>query len=143
MGAPYEVTKELIERFNVHIVAQGRTSLQETACGDADPFAVPKRMGIYRLVSVSIVRCLCKNELIANLQVDSGNDMTTSMIIDRIISNRLQFESRNKAKECKERAAFDALQNLKANGGSTADVVSIDAQVSSRDDLSRFENTGI
>jgi len=112
MGAPHEVSKDLMECFNIHVVVQGRTSVTESKSLAKDPFAVPKQMGLYKLI-------------------DSGNEMTTSMIIERIINNRLQFESRNTEKETKERAAFVAVQALKnaAGGGSgTTAVVSINAK---------------
>lgn len=35
--------------------------------------------------------------------VDSGSDITTDSIIQRIIENRLRFRARNDAKEAKER----------------------------------------
>lgn len=62
------------------------------------------------------------------VEIDSANEMTTELIIDRIIQNRykinsylifllnllsLQFESRNRKKERKEVAAFKALQRMK------------------------------
>eukprot|EP00058_Branchiostoma_floridae_P009842 XP_002595330.1 hypothetical protein BRAFLDRAFT_87567 [Branchiostoma floridae] len=49
-------------------------------------------------------------------QIDSGNDMTTTKIIERIIRNRLHFEARNKAKEEKEMRAFEALQKQVKSG---------------------------
>ncbi|KAK0397361.1 hypothetical protein QR680_002099 [Steinernema hermaphroditum] len=96
IGAPYEVTKELIDRFRVQVVVQGsRTAHHETIDG-IDPYALAKKLGIYRTV-------------------DSGNDMTTEKIIDRIIDHRRTYESRNRNKERKELAAYKALMSKKAS----------------------------
>lgn len=53
------------------------------------------------------------------LQVlNSGNDMTTEDIVQRIIRHRLDYEDRNSRKEQKEMAVVKALQNehAKQNG---------------------------
>lgn len=44
IGAPYCVTKELMDHFNVSVVCHGQTHvpLEE---GVLDPYAVPKKMG--------------------------------------------------------------------------------------------------
>uniref|UniRef100_A0A1I7ZET6 ethanolamine-phosphate cytidylyltransferase n=1 Tax=Steinernema glaseri TaxID=37863 RepID=A0A1I7ZET6_9BILA len=111
IGAPYEVTKELIDRFRVQVVVQGsRTDHHDTIDG-VDPYALPKKLGIYKTV-------------------DSGNDMTTDKIIDRIIDHRRAYESRNRNKERKEIAAYKALMTKKAselNGKSaTSEVICIE-----------------
>lgn len=49
----------------------------------------PKRRGIFR-------------------QIDSGNDLTTDLIVQRIIKNRLEYEARNQKKEAKELAFLEA-----------------------------------
>ncbi|CAJ0608725.1 unnamed protein product [Cylicocyclus nassatus] len=96
IGAPYCVTDDIIDRFNISIVCQGSRVPHHDRSGN-DPFEAPKRRGIYR-------------------EVDSGSDMTTEKIIERIIEHRLEFERRNRAKEKKEEAAFAALQKLDSNG---------------------------
>lgn len=50
--------------------------------------------------------------------LNSGNDMTTEDIVQRIIRHRLDYEDRNSRKEQKETAALKALQNehVKQNG---------------------------
>lgn len=62
--------------------------------GKLDPYAVPKTKEIFTAI-------------------DSGNDMTTERIVERIINHRLEYERRNKAKEKKEVEAFEALQRAK------------------------------
>uniref|UniRef100_A0A914DZK1 ethanolamine-phosphate cytidylyltransferase n=1 Tax=Acrobeloides nanus TaxID=290746 RepID=A0A914DZK1_9BILA len=95
IGAPYAVTKDLIDRFRIDLVAQGARGDHMPDENELDPYELPKHMGIFKIV-------------------DSENDMTTGAIIERIIAHRQKFENRNKAKEKKEVAAFKALQKLKA-----------------------------
>ncbi|KAI6222414.1 CTP:phosphoethanolamine cytidylyltransferase [Aphelenchoides fujianensis] len=100
IGAPIALTQEMIERFGIQIAVNG------VAGGHADPdcdhederFTLAKELGIYR-------------------QVDSGSEMTTEKIIDRILENRRIYESRNKKKERKEAAAFKALQSMNEKNG--------------------------
>lgn len=68
IGAPYEVTKDLMEHFDVSIVCHGQTPIMP--CEDGlDPYAEPKRQNKFKLL-------------------DSGNDMTTEKIVERIIRHR-------------------------------------------------------
>ncbi|XP_001988302.2 ethanolamine-phosphate cytidylyltransferase isoform X2 [Drosophila grimshawi] len=93
IGAPYCVTEDLVDHFKIDIVCHGRTPIA-LENGKIDPYAVPKTRAIFELL-------------------DSGNDMTTERIVERIISHRLEYERRNKAKEKKEIEAFEALQRQK------------------------------
>lgn len=68
IGAPYEVTKELMEHFNVSVVCHGKTLIVPCENG-ADPYAEPKRQNKFKLL-------------------DSGNTMTTEKIVERIILHR-------------------------------------------------------
>lgn len=68
IGAPYEVTRELMEHFNVSIVCHGQTPIMPCEDG-SDPYAEPKRQNKFKLL-------------------DSGNDMTTEKIVERIILHR-------------------------------------------------------
>lgn len=71
IGAPIQLTKEMVERFGISLVVNG------VATGHSDPevnhederFGIAKELGIYR-------------------EIDSKSDMTTEKIIDRIIENR-------------------------------------------------------
>ncbi|XP_044528106.1 ethanolamine-phosphate cytidylyltransferase isoform X4 [Gracilinanus agilis] len=56
-----------------------------------DHFKEPKRRGIFH-------------------QIDSGNDLTTDLIVQRIIKNRLEYEARNQKKEARELAALEAIK---------------------------------
>ncbi|WAR20702.1 PCY2-like protein [Mya arenaria] len=68
IGAPYTVTKDLMEHFKC-----------------------PRSLGKFQ-------------------QIESDNDMTTQVIIDRIIENRLLYEKRNKEKAQKENKIYESLQ---------------------------------
>lgn len=93
IGAPYCVNEDLLDHFKVDVVCHGQTPIT-LENGKLDPYAVPKTRGIFNLI-------------------DSGNDMTTERIVERIINHRLEYERRNKAKEKKEVEAFEALQRVK------------------------------
>jgi len=84
IGAPYKLNKDMIEG-KIHVVVHG-------TCVDArdgenkpneDPYEIAKQLGLYKTI-------------------DSPNNITSSTIIDRIISNRMSYEARNKKKEEKE-----------------------------------------
>lgn len=77
-----------MSHFNVDVVIHGRSQISNNF---PDPYAVPKEMGKF-------------------LVVDSGNDMTTDKIVQRIIINRLEYEKRNTKKEAKELALFESMQ---------------------------------
>ncbi|XP_011153206.1 ethanolamine-phosphate cytidylyltransferase isoform X1 [Harpegnathos saltator] len=95
IGAPYEVTRNLMEHFNVSVVCHGQTPIMPCEDG-SDPYAEPKRQNKFKLL-------------------DSGNDMTTEKIVERIILHRLEYENRNIRKEKKELAAYEALMKSKKN----------------------------
>uniref|UniRef100_A0A1Q3FLN4 ethanolamine-phosphate cytidylyltransferase n=1 Tax=Culex tarsalis TaxID=7177 RepID=A0A1Q3FLN4_CULTA len=93
IGAPYSVTKDLMEHFNVDLVCHGQTAIAPDV-GNLDPYAVPKQMGKFMLI-------------------DSGNPITTEDIVERIIRHRLEYEARNVKKEKKEIEVFEAMQRVK------------------------------
>ncbi|KAL0993469.1 hypothetical protein UPYG_G00108400 [Umbra pygmaea] len=90
IGAPYAVTKELLEHFKVDLVCHGKTEVHPDKDG-SDPYAEPMRRGILQTV-------------------DSLNSLTTDDIVQRIIKNRLLFEARNQKKEAKEMALIQAMK---------------------------------
>jgi ethanolamine-phosphate cytidylyltransferase len=113
IGAPYGVTRELVDRFHIQIVAQGTRISHHSTIDDIDPYVVAKEMGIYQ-------------------SVDSGNDMTTDKIIERIIDHRRIYETRNRKKEKKEVAAFEALKKMQQKGQltlNTTDIIRIEENV--------------
>uniref|UniRef100_A0AAY4C0F3 ethanolamine-phosphate cytidylyltransferase n=1 Tax=Denticeps clupeoides TaxID=299321 RepID=A0AAY4C0F3_9TELE len=91
IGAPYTITKDLLDHFKVDLVCHGKTEVFPDR-GGYDPYAVPKKKGIFRTV-------------------DSGNSLTTDNIVQRIIKNRLLYEARNQKKEAKELAVIQAIKS--------------------------------
>ncbi|XP_074177010.1 ethanolamine-phosphate cytidylyltransferase isoform X2 [Rhinolophus sinicus] len=90
IGAPYSVTAELLDHFKVDLVCHGKTEIVPDKDG-SDPYQEPKRRGIF-------------------CQIDSGSDLTTDLIVQRIIKNRLEYEARNQKKEAKELAFLEAMR---------------------------------
>ncbi|XP_068585049.1 ethanolamine-phosphate cytidylyltransferase [Cebidichthys violaceus] len=90
IGAPYAVGKDLLDHFKVDLVCHGKTEVIPDK-DTSDPYAEPKKRGIFRTI-------------------DSGNNLTTDDIVQRIIENRLQFEARNQKKEAKEMAVIEAMK---------------------------------
>nr|XP_045014478.1 ethanolamine-phosphate cytidylyltransferase isoform X3 [Jaculus jaculus] len=88
IGAPYAVTADLLSHFKVDLVCHGKTEIVPDRDG-SDPYQEPKRRGIF-------------------CQIDSGSDLTTDLIVQRIIKNRLEYEARNQKKEAKELAFLEA-----------------------------------
>lgn len=82
IGAPYTVTKDLMDHFKVDVVVHGGSPVSLDEEGD-DPYDYPRSIGKFVIVN-------------------SGNEMTTEKIVQRIIKNRLEFEARNLKKEKKE-----------------------------------------
>jgi ethanolamine-phosphate cytidylyltransferase len=82
IGAPYTVTEFMLDSLKINFVVQGQTPVNPDEHGN-DPYEVPQKRGIYRTV-------------------DSGNILTTDVIMRRIIQNRLEFARRNSVKEEKE-----------------------------------------
>ncbi|XP_023257412.1 ethanolamine-phosphate cytidylyltransferase-like [Seriola lalandi dorsalis] len=76
--------------LQVDLVCHGKTEVFSDKDG-SDPYAEPKKRGIFRTI-------------------DSGNNLTTDDIVQRIIENRLQFEARNQKKEAKEMAVIEAMK---------------------------------
>uniref|UniRef100_A0A672Q9K7 ethanolamine-phosphate cytidylyltransferase n=1 Tax=Sinocyclocheilus grahami TaxID=75366 RepID=A0A672Q9K7_SINGR len=92
IGAPYAVGKDLLDHFKVDLVCHGKTEVFPDTDG-TDPYAEPKKRGIFRIL-------------------DSGNNLASDDIVQRIIENRLQFEARNQKKEAKEMAVIEALKQF-------------------------------
>ncbi|KAI5097533.1 ethanolamine-phosphate cytidylyltransferase [Silurus meridionalis] len=90
IGAPYTVSKDLLDHFKVDLVCHGKTEVFPDKDG-SDPYAEPRNKEILRIV-------------------DSGNTLTTDDIVQRIIKNRLLFEARNQKKEEKEMAVIEAMK---------------------------------
>lgn len=94
IGAPYYVSAEMLDHFHVDFVCHGNTPIAADSDG-RDPYAEPKRRNIFRVV-------------------DSGNDMTTQKIVDRIIEHRVQYEYRNTKKQAKDLSSYRLFMQMKS-----------------------------
>jgi ethanolamine-phosphate cytidylyltransferase len=68
IGAPYSVTKEMMEHFNVSVVCHGSTRVSPDL-GGQDPYQEAKVQGKF-------------------VVVDSGNSLTTELLVERILARR-------------------------------------------------------
>ena len=93
IGAPYSVTKEVMDHFKVDVVCHGKTPVAPDVNGE-DPYYEPKQLGKF-------------------VTVDSGNSLTTDKLVQRILSRRMEFEERNARKEKKELAAYEVFCEIK------------------------------
>ncbi|KAK1286885.1 hypothetical protein QJS10_CPB20g00016 [Acorus calamus] len=89
IGAPWEVSKDMITTFNISLVVHGTVAENnDFQKGKCNPYAVPIEMGIYR-------------------QLDSPLDITTSTIIKRIVANHEAYQKRNEKKAESERRYYE------------------------------------
>ncbi|KAL9239058.1 hypothetical protein vseg_013413 [Gypsophila vaccaria] len=90
IGAPLEVSKDMIATFNISLVvhgtiAEGDDFRQE----NNNPYAVPISMGIFKVI-------------------ESPLDITTSTIIRRIVSNHEAYQKRNEKKGESEKRYYES-----------------------------------
>ncbi|KAK4528575.1 hypothetical protein GAYE_SCF61G6520 [Galdieria yellowstonensis] len=86
IGAPWAVTEDMIKTMNISIVCHGTHWDEPHNNSDGfklDPYAVPKRMGIYK-------------------EIPSSSNLSVMEIIDRIVKNRAQFVTRQQKKQAQE-----------------------------------------
>uniref|UniRef100_A0A1D1YUD7 Ethanolamine-phosphate cytidylyltransferase n=1 Tax=Anthurium amnicola TaxID=1678845 RepID=A0A1D1YUD7_9ARAE len=89
IGAPWEVSKDMITTFNISLVVHGTVSeYKDFHKEKSNPYAVPIAMDIYQ-------------------QLESPLDITTSTIIRRIVSNHEAYQKRNDKKEESERKYYE------------------------------------
>ncbi|XP_074578172.1 ethanolamine-phosphate cytidylyltransferase-like [Curcuma longa] len=89
IGAPWEVSKDMITTFNISLVVHGTIAENMDFLKDnSNPYSVPMAMGIYK-------------------QLQSPLDITTSTIIKRIVSNHEAYQKRNEKKEASERRYYE------------------------------------
>lgn len=98
MGVPFVITRDLIEKLGVSVVVAGKNfddyvdnsdNEGSGATASHDPYAVPKAMGIFK-------------------EVDSGTELTTDTLIERVLANRRAFLERQAAKKKKDKASEEA-----------------------------------
>nr|ACO12188.1 Ethanolamine-phosphate cytidylyltransferase [Lepeophtheirus salmonis] len=100
IGAPYVVTKDLINHFKVDLVVGGEFPHSPDAETGKDPYEVPKELGKFKVVN-------------------SNNPLTTEKLVERILKRREDYINRNKKKEAKEIAVINKLNQMSANNNVT------------------------
>ncbi|KAL6659060.1 hypothetical protein ACP70R_003100 [Stipagrostis hirtigluma subsp. patula] len=82
IGAPWEVSKDMITTFNISLVVHG-TVAEGNSAGDIDPYAVPKSMGIFQTIT-------------------SPKTITSVSVATRIVDNHEAYKKRNLKKKASE-----------------------------------------
>ncbi|XP_071742074.1 ethanolamine-phosphate cytidylyltransferase-like [Rutidosis leptorrhynchoides] len=89
IGAPWEISKDMITTFNISIVVHGTVSeSNSTLKAMVDPYGVPKSMGIFRTL-------------------ESPKNITTTSVAQRIKANHEIYEKRNAKKEASEKKFYE------------------------------------
>jgi len=88
LGAPWEISKDMLTTMNIKIVAHGANNIDYNAEEiKSDPYVLPKELGIFQEIKIE-------------------RNLTTDSIIQRIISNRQRYEKRNEKKTASEAEYF-------------------------------------
>ncbi|KAF9662917.1 hypothetical protein SADUNF_Sadunf18G0104200 [Salix dunnii] len=88
IGAPWEVTKDMVTTFNITLVVHGTVAENNSLlAGEPDPYAVPKSMGIFQML-------------------DSPKTITTTSVAQRIVSNHEAYLKRNAKKAESEKKYY-------------------------------------
>ncbi|XP_057786249.1 ethanolamine-phosphate cytidylyltransferase-like [Salvia miltiorrhiza] len=89
IGAPMEVSKDMVTTFNISLVVHGSVSEDNDYQKEKEnPYEVPISMGIFKLL-------------------ESPLEITTSTIIKRIVSNHDAYQKRNERKAESERRYYE------------------------------------
>ncbi|XVF29765.1 hypothetical protein REPUB_Repub15cG0150300 [Reevesia pubescens] len=89
IGAPWEVSKDMITTFNISLVVHGTVAESNDFQKEKDnPYAVPISMGIFKVL-------------------ESPLDITTTTIIRRIVANHEAYQKRNEKKAASERRYYE------------------------------------
>ncbi|XP_034918872.1 ethanolamine-phosphate cytidylyltransferase isoform X2 [Populus alba] len=88
IGAPWEVTKDMVTTFNITLVVHGTVAENNSLlAGEPDPYAVPKSMRIFRML-------------------DSPKTITTTSVAQRIVANHEAYLKRNAKKAENEKKYY-------------------------------------
>ncbi len=105
IDAPYAVTQELIDYFRIKYVVHGSSPLpsKEVDAELGKAYELPEKLGMLRVL-------------------ETGNPMSTQVILDRIIANRKVYEERNarKQKKAEQEAIMKAAALAAAAAGGSA-----------------------
>ncbi|XP_012481154.1 ethanolamine-phosphate cytidylyltransferase [Gossypium raimondii] len=89
IGAPWEVSKDMITTFNISLVVHGTVAESSDFQKEKDnPYDVPISMGIFKVL-------------------ESPLDITTTTIIKRIVANHKAYQKRNEKKVASEKRYYD------------------------------------
>lgn len=89
IGAPREVSKDMITTFNISLVVHGSVAESNDFQWEKDnPYAVPKSMDIFKVI-------------------ESPLDITTTTIIRRIVANQEAYQKRNEKKAASEKRYYE------------------------------------
>ncbi|KAG5564945.1 hypothetical protein RHGRI_000973 [Rhododendron griersonianum] len=89
IGAPWEVTRDMITTFNISLVVHGTVAESNHFWnGKADPYEVPKSLGMFQML-------------------ESPKNITTTLVAQRIMANHEIYEKRNAKKEASERKYYE------------------------------------
>lgn len=86
IGAPWNVTEDLLTVLNVQVVASGSNMKYDASFNDEskeDPYAIPKSRDMFQTIQTAV-------------------EVSTSTVVQRIIDNRLKYEKRNAKRGKKE-----------------------------------------
>jgi ethanolamine-phosphate cytidylyltransferase len=92
IGAPVHITEEMLASLRIDIVCRGTSSVT-TLPDEPDPYLVVKRKGIY-------------------VEIESKYQLSTSIIIERIIQQRLEFEKKKELSERKMEACMRSIKDI-------------------------------
>ncbi|XP_057497568.1 ethanolamine-phosphate cytidylyltransferase-like [Actinidia eriantha] len=88
IGAPWEVTRDMITTFNISLVVRGTVAESNLFLnGKADQYEVPKSMGIFQML-------------------ESPKSITTTSVAQRIVANHEIYVQRNAKKEASEKKYY-------------------------------------
>lgn len=88
IGAPWEVTRDMITTFNISLVVHGTVAESNHFWnGKADPYEVPKSLGMFQTL-------------------ESPKNITTSSVAQRIMANHEIYLKRNAKKEASEKKYY-------------------------------------
>ena len=87
VAPPWAVTQEMVDRLNISVVVSGSTSDGYHVEGEADPYEVAKKLGVFK-------------------QIQGGSDLCLETIADRVRGNRERYEAKFKSKKVKEDAYY-------------------------------------
>ncbi|KAK9097693.1 hypothetical protein Syun_024738 [Stephania yunnanensis] len=100
IGAPWQVSKDMITTFNISLVVRGTVAENNTLLkDDIDPYAAPKSMGIFQAL-------------------ESPKNITTTSVAQRIIANQAIYKKRNAKKAVSEKKYYEEKKFVHETDGS-------------------------